>query len=424
MKVGSQCSVCVSGMRNTVIGNIEVAMNNDLNRHIRAQSRNNFLINLVLNGLIAWFLLKDLPPQGSFTTTQPQIYFGERTSNYVIVRTNEPEFDYPREDANVTTQFSAQSGIPMSWFNRLLFAAELGDINLILNRDINSESRLLWNREITQRMRDVAPFLLYDSDPYIIIGDDGRLYWMQDAFTTSDRFPYSTPLGSLNYIRNSVKAVVDAYDGTVNLYGWDESDPVLKTWEKVFPGVVKAKSEMPADILPHVRYPEDAFKIQRMMFSRYHVTDPAVFYSGQDFWNVPIDPTNSQENQLQPPYYLQVKLPGEPTPEFQLTSVLTHENSNIRSLEARSDEKRGPENAIVDMTVDELDADRVTLKMALVEPLAPSVTVTSLIEMAGATLSLIVPIACPSVMPAFDGPLRSTKNVSTVSVMPSPITGT
>ena len=129
------------------------------------------------------------------------------------------------------------------------------------------------------------------------------------------------PRDQINYIRNSAKAVVDAYDGTVDIYGWDEEDPILKTWSKVFPGTVKPKSEMPADILPHVRYPEDAFKIQRMMYSRYHVTDPAVFYSGQDFWNVPVDPTNSQENQLQPPYYLQLQMPGQTAPRFSLTTT-------------------------------------------------------------------------------------------------------
>ena len=215
----------------------------------------------------------------------------------------------------------------------------------MLSNLINDQSRIMWDRDPKTVVGKVAPWLRLDNDPYpVVVG--GRIKWIVDGYTTSNSYPFSSrvtlneaisdstltrtgpnlPKDQINYIRNSVKAVVDAYDGTVNLYGWDESDPVLKTWEKVFPGVVKAKSEMPADILPHVRYPEDAFKIQRMMFSRYHVTDPAVFYSGQDFWNVPIDPTNSQENQLQPPYYLQLQMPEQAVPRFSLTTTFAPVN--------------------------------------------------------------------------------------------------
>ena len=300
------------------------------------------------------FFESDIPPKGALPIDQPRVYFGEDSPEYSIVGGNPAdgtarELDYPDDTApnrQRNNTYDGTGGVPVgSPLDRALFAIKYQEPNIMLSNLINDQSRIMWDRDPKTIVGKVAPWLRLDNDPYpIVVG--GRIKWIVDGDTTSNSYPFSSrvtlneaisdstltrtgpnlPKDQINYIRNSVKAVVDAYDGTVNLYGWDENDPVLKTWEKVFPGVVKAKSEMPADVLPHVRYPEDAFKIQRMMFSRYHVTDPAVFYSGQDFWNVPIDPTNSQENQLQPPYYLQLQMPGQAVPRFSLTTTFAPVN--------------------------------------------------------------------------------------------------
>lgn len=277
------------------------------------------------------FLVKDLPPQGVIEVTQPQIYFGERTPNYVIVRTTLPEFDYPREDGNVTTQFAAQSGIPMTWANRLLFAVHLGDVNLILNRNISADSRLLWNREISARMREVAPFLLYDSDPYIIIGDDGKLYWMQDAFTASNRFPYSTPQGGLNYIRNSVKIVTDAYDGTMTFYLADPNDPIIAAYQRIFPTLFVPLEQMPADLQDNIRYPEDLFSIQAEVFRTYHMTDPTEFYNREDIWAWPEEVFEDSVVRVDP-YSVLMQLPGEG--ELSYVTILPYTPSNRENMVA------------------------------------------------------------------------------------------
>jgi len=295
------------------------------------------------------FFESNIPPQGALPIEQPRVYFGESSPEYSIVGGNPVdgtarELDYPDDTApngQRNNTYDGTGGVPVgSSLDRLLFAIKYQEPNILLSDLINDESRIMWDRDPRTVVGKVAPWLKLDNDPYaVVVG--GRIKWIVDAYTTSNSYPFSSrvtlneaisdstltrtspnlPRDQINYIRNSAKAVVDAYDGTVDIYGWDEEDPILKTWSKVFPGTVKPKSEMPADILPHVRYPEDAFKIQRMMYSRYHVTDPAVFYSGQDFWNVPIDPTNSEENQLQPPYYLQMQMPGQNVPRFSLTTT-------------------------------------------------------------------------------------------------------
>ena len=295
------------------------------------------------------FFESNIPPSGALPIDQPRVYFGESSPEYSIVGGNPTdgtarELDYPDDTApngQRNNTYDGTGGVPVgSSLDRLLFAIKYQEPNILLSDLINDESRIMWDRDPRTIVGKVAPWLKLDNDPYaVVVG--GRIKWIVDAYTTSNSYPFSSrvtlneaisdstltrtspnlPRDQINYIRNSAKAVVDAYDGTVDIYGWDEEDPILKTWSKVFPGTVKPKSEMPADILPHVRYPEDAFKIQRMMYSRYHVTDPAVFYSGQDFWNVPVDPTNSQENQLQPPYYLQLQMPGQTAPRFSLTTT-------------------------------------------------------------------------------------------------------
>lgn len=295
------------------------------------------------------FFELDLPPEGILGITQPRIYFGELSPEFSIVGAPEGappiELDYP-DDASPTGQvnntYTGSGGSPIgSMFQRLVFATKFQDTNILLTDLINSESRILWDRDPLTRVQKVAPWLTLDQDPYPAVVD-GRIVWLVDGFTTSNNYPFSTrvslseatsdsvtvrtgtaalgPRDDLNYMRNSVKATVDAYEGTVNLYAWEESDPVLQTWRKVFPGVVQDLSAMPEDIKAHVRYPQDLFKVQRTIMTRYHVTDPATFYNGTDFWIVPFDPTQAIQ-QFQPPYYLTLQMPGTSSAAFSLTTT-------------------------------------------------------------------------------------------------------
>ncbi|MGW0804423.1 UPF0182 family protein [Nonomuraea sp. NPDC002799] len=295
---------------------------------------------------------KDMPVTGPLVATtklqESRIYYGEEpaAAEYVIAGgnpKNPQELDYP--ETGVTgqknTTYTGQGGVPVgSFLNRLVFAAKYGEANIVLSGDINDNSKVLYVRNPRDRVQKVAPFLTLDGNPYPSIVD-GRVTWIVDGYTTSNDYPYSQseslgdmtrdtttdrrviaqqPSDKVNYIRNSVKATVDAYDGTVKLYGWDTNDPVLKTWSNAFPGIIRPASEMSADLRNHVRYPEDLFKVQRYTLSRYHVTNPAAFYSGQDFWNVPNDPTQGTQNIKQPPYYLTTTMPGG-TPTFSLTTT-------------------------------------------------------------------------------------------------------
>jgi uncharacterized membrane protein (UPF0182 family) len=262
------------------------------------------------------FLLKDLPPQGWIELTKPQIYFGERTNDYVIGRTRQPEFDYSRGDQLITTTFDADTGIDMTLGARLLFALHFADLNMILNQDITNESQLLWRRNIAQRVRDVAPFLEFDRDPYIVIGDDGALYWMHDAYTMSGHFPYSTPLpNGLNYIRNAVKVVTSAYDGSMTFYVADPNDPIIAAYERIFPDLFVPISEMPEDLLSHIRYPNDIFTVQAEVYRLYHMTIPSDFYNREDVWAWPEELFDNQVVRMEP-YYVLMELPDRPGLQF------------------------------------------------------------------------------------------------------------
>jgi uncharacterized protein len=291
------------------------------------------------------FTEKDIPPTGPLGITQPRVYFGERSPDYSIVggQANR-ELDFP-DDRSATGQhnnsYAGKGGVPIGGlFNRTLYAVRFGEKNLLLSGSINKDSRILYDRTPRQRVEKVAPWLKVDGNPYPAV-IDGQIKWIVDGYTTAAEYPYSerTSLADatrdtntesrvsvaaqakdqINYIRNSVKATVDAYDGTVKLYAWDPTDPVLKTWMKAFPGTVQPRSAIPADLLPHLRYPEDLFKVQRRILARYHVQNPQAFYGGQDFWEIPNDPTGG--NTVEPPYYLSVKLPDQNTPGFSLTST-------------------------------------------------------------------------------------------------------
>ncbi len=278
------------------------------------------------------FLLKDLPPRGLIDVTRPQIYFGERTDDYVIGATAAPEFDYPREDGNVTTTFSASTGIPMTFWNRLLFALHFGDINIILNGDISATSRLLWQRNIVERVNLVAPFLTYDSDPYIVVNDTGELYWMHDAFTTSGRYPYSEPLdGRINYIRNAVKVVTNTYDGTMTFYIADPTDPIIQSYAAIFPNLFQPLSSMPADLLDNIRYPEDMYRAQAEIYRTYHMTDPNEFYNREDVWAWPEEIFDDKTERMDP-YYVLMQLPG--SEELDYVMILPFTPSNRENMVA------------------------------------------------------------------------------------------
>jgi uncharacterized membrane protein (UPF0182 family) len=268
------------------------------------------------------FFIKDIPPVSAAgpQVTRPEIYFGESPNDYVMVNTRTKEFSYPTTQENVYTSYSGRGGVRLSSvLMRLLYAAYFGNFNIILSSDVTNESRILYYRTITKRVDTIAPFLVYDPDPYLVIGDRGRLCWIIDAYTQSSNLPYSKPLpGGANYIRNSIKVVVDAYDGSVVFYVMDQKDILAKTYAAIFPTLFKPGSEMPSDIRRHIRYPRALLQIQARMFSTFHMTDPAVFYNKEDLWEIP-----SYRQKTMEPYYLITKLPGGKAEEFILLLPFT-----------------------------------------------------------------------------------------------------
>ncbi len=296
------------------------------------------------------FFQQGIPSTGALGQYQPRVYFGEQSPDYSIVGAQKgkapQELDYPDNAASgqQNNTYDGGGGISIgSTFRKLLYAVKFREGNILLSSSINRDSKILYDRKPRERVEKVAPFLTLDGDPYPAVVD-GRIKWILDGYTTSSHYPYSrtqvleeatsdsitarsasvVPLDNrrINYIRNSVKATVDAYDGSVTLYAWDESDPVLKAWRKIFPTAVKPLTEIDGQLMSHLRYPEDLFKVQRDLLQRYHVTQPDSFFSQQDFWEVPEDPTgNSPQASLQPPYYLSLKMPGQNEPAFSLTST-------------------------------------------------------------------------------------------------------
>lgn len=269
-------------------------------------------------------ITSDIPPQSEvlpISVEGSRIYFGELSSQYVIVNSNEFEFDYPLGEGNATTRYEEDRGIRLSSpLRRLALAWQLGDTNILISGQINSDSRLLMHRRIADRINKVAPFLVLDSDPYVVI-DDGGLKWIQAAYTAADRFPYSQPLGGINYARDSVKIVVDAVTGDMDMYLIDETDPVAATWAKIFPDLFKPGSSMSDTIREHLRYPLDLFALQSRQYLRYHITDPDVFFIGEDFWEIPRERFLAQEQPVDP-YYVIMQLPDEDRAEFVTEFVL------------------------------------------------------------------------------------------------------
>jgi uncharacterized protein len=292
------------------------------------------------------FTESNIPPTGELDVRQPRVYFGEGETSYAIVGGHQAELDYPNQSATGQANFSynGTGGVPVgSALNRVLYAIKFHELNILLSGAIDGNSRIMYVRDPLSRVAKVAPFLTLDGNTYpVVVG--GQILWVVDAYTTTDNYPYSQrlslqqassnsysqggsvvgPADQVNYIRNSVKAVVNAYTGAVTLYQWGGNDPVLDTWEKAFPGVIKPESDIPADLMPHLRYPPVLFEVQRQILAQYHVTQPAAFYSGQNFWAVPTDPSGTAPgSSSQPPYYLTMTMPGQPDPEFSLITSLT-----------------------------------------------------------------------------------------------------
>ncbi len=283
-------------------------------------------------------LVKDIPPVGDFNIERPQIYFGEKTDHYVIVKTKTQEFDYPMGDENIYGYYQGKDGVSLdSFMRRLVYAWQFGDLNILISGELTPESRVLYYRNITERVNHLAPFLELDSDPYLVI-TDGRLFWIQDAYTTSDRYPYSEPLGSINYIRNSVKVVIDAYDGSVTFYVTDPEDALIRTYQAIFPDLFVPAEQMPESLRVHLRYPEDMFNIQAKVYQTYHMRDARVFYNKEDLWAVPKEFYAGRE-QLMEPYYIIMRLPDEEREEFLLMLPFTpvNKNNTIGWLAARCD---------------------------------------------------------------------------------------
>jgi uncharacterized membrane protein (UPF0182 family) len=306
------------------------------------------------------FVESDIPPHGELGNFQPRVYFGQAENNYVIVGgpSDRPgiELDYPSTSATGQKNYTYINGggVPIgSPLNRLLYAVKFRELNILLSGAINGDSKILYDRQPLQRVAKVAPFLTLDSSPYPVVVHPpgkqvGSILWVVDGYTTTDLYPYSqrvnmpsatttsqTPggnvagqaAGSVNYIRNSVKAVVNAYTGAVTLYQWGPQDPLLQAWRNAFPGIIKPEKDIPAYLRPHLRYPPDLFEVQRQTLAQYHVGNAQSFYGGQNFWTVPNDPTGVVANKLsQPPYYLTEKIPGYARPEFSLTTTFVPRN--------------------------------------------------------------------------------------------------
>ena len=276
-------------------------------------------VNQVTDEGLPVLFIKDLPPVATvqIKLTRPQIYYGELTREYVFVGTKQKEFDYPAGDANIYTAYTGRGGVPIgSFIRRVLYAFQLGSLKIFLSDDIRGNAKILYRRTVMDRATTAMPFLDFDRDPYLIVTDAGELKWILDAYTESDAYPYSQRIADgVSYMRNSVKVVIDAYDGTVDAYIADPNDPVIKTYAQIFDGIFKPLTAMPADVRRHVRYPADLFRIQTLLHSTYHMVQPETFYHREDQWQIP---GGFKQGTNENPFmrHIIMKLPGEKNPEF------------------------------------------------------------------------------------------------------------
>ena len=288
-------------------------------------------VNEILPNGMPNLIVQDIPP----TTTVPLklnqmgIYYGEESNQFVLVNTKAKEFDYPKGDENVYTGYAGNGGVRISsLFKRIVYAWKFSDIKILLTGYLTDQSRIMFYRNITQRDKIIAPFLSYDSQPYLVVGEDGQLYWIHDAYTTSNMFPYSEPVSqslgerSFNYVNNSVKVVINAYNGDVSYYVVNPKDPMIQTFQKIYPRLFKPFSDMPDFLKSHIRYPTDLFNIQTQMYNVYHMTDPKVFYNQEDYWAVPNENYNNAQQKMFP-YYIIMRLPGTEKEEYILMLPLT-----------------------------------------------------------------------------------------------------
>ncbi len=323
-------------------------------------------VNQVAEGGLPEYYIQGIPGSpssdriaSSIPVGKPRIYFGELTKSYVMTPTRTPELDYPSGSENVYNLYDGRGGVAIGQqWQRLLFAEYLRDWRMLFNNDLTTETRLLFRRRIQERVQTIAPFLRFDSNPYLVVADvgnkqwqrgaarqvsplpeEGYLYWMIDAYTTSDRFPYSDPLGNeFNYVRNSVKILIDAYHGSVNFYVTDPTDPIIQTWQQIFPDLFQPLSAMPEALQQHIRYPVDLFQVQSNHLMTYHMIDPVVFYNREDLWRAPNEIYGNQPQRVEP-YYLITKLPIASSEEFVLLYPFTpaQRNNLIAWMAARSD---------------------------------------------------------------------------------------
>jgi uncharacterized membrane protein (UPF0182 family) len=344
---GSYRQVMLSG-RELNVNALPPQANTWVNRHLIYTHGYGLImnpVNKVTSEGLPDLLIKDLPPVIDFDMRieHPEIYYGEKTDGYVLVKTKTEEFDYPKGDENVYTHYEGAGGVPInSFIRRILFSLEFLDPQILFTTSLGPESRIMYNRSIDRRVRAIAPFLDYDGDPYLVVSG-GRLKWIQDAYTTSNMVPYSTRSydyfnKNLNYIRNSVKVVIDAYNGGVSFYMIDQKDPIVRTYSSIFPGLFKPFSEMPDDLKKHIRYPKDLFKIQANAYRTYHMKEVQVFYNQEDLWQTPNEIYASKRQKMEP-YYIIIRLPQEKNEEFALMLPFTPSNKDnmIAWLAARCD---------------------------------------------------------------------------------------
>ena len=297
------------------------------------------------------FFVQDLPPQTTIDLeiTRPEIYYGELSDDVVFVNSDQLEFSYPQGESNVSTSYSGTGGVELSsYLRRLAFAFRFAETNLLLSSDITTETRVMMNRAIRNRISEVTPFLRLDNDPYIVIAD-GRLVWIADAYTVSSDYPYSTRVSDgTNYIRNSVKITVDAYNGNITYYLNDPSDPIIRAYSGAFPNLFRPMSEMPLSLQEHLRYPEDLFVYQTRQYLTYHMSNVEVFYNQEDLWSIPTETLAEADEEVEP-YYVILTLPGESEPEFLLIQPYTPagKDNMISWIAARNDGENYGQNRLV-----------------------------------------------------------------------------
>jgi len=315
-------------------------------------------VNVVTEEGLPEFFIKDIPPasEHGLEVTRPEIYYGEETDNHVIVKGNIEEFDYPLGDENQMTTYQEESGVPVgSLLRRLIFAMHFSDLNILISGYISPESHILYIRDIRERVRKIAPFLAFDEDPYMVVAG-GRLYWIYDAYTYSSNYPYSKPIAGFNYIRNSVKVVIDAYNGETKFYKFGrDADPMIRVYSKIFPDMFLTQEELPEKLRNHVRYPQDLFDIQSEIFATYHMVDPQVFYNKEDLWNIANEKLQDNVVKMES-YYAIMRLPGEDEAEFiQMIPYTPNKRENmIAWLCVRSDGEHYGKRLVYKFTKQEL----------------------------------------------------------------------